>query len=179
MEKRPDIILILCDTLSANRMSLYGYKENKTTPKMERLCEDEGFCLFKNCFSSSPWTIPSHASLFTGLYPSQHNTTGEEFEKCILRKDLVTLPLLLNLFGYRTLAVSSNPLVSFDTGFDLGFEYFLNFGKKYSSQKDPLDFLTWVSKRKVWENFKKEIKQPGFNSRLHVVVDSLLAIFKD
>ena len=176
--KRSDIILILCDTLSANRMSLYGYKKNRTTPNLERLCARKEFCLFKNSFTSSPWTIPSHASLFSGLYPSQHKTTGESFETCILRKEVVTFPFLLKLKNYETFGISSNPLVSRDTGFDRGFDYFLNIPKKYSSYTNPLEFHTWVSKKRVLKNLKEDIKNPKFNKRYEVILDSLFALFK-
>ncbi len=172
-----DIIFILCDTLSANRMSLYGYKNNHTTPKLEELFIKEKFCLFRNAFSSSPWTIPSHASMFTGLYPTQHGTTGEEVDLCILRKDLVSLPFILSAMSYQTLAVSSNPLLNQDTGFDSGFKYFLNLPKKYSLDKDPLNLHDWVSKKKILKELKSDLKNPAFNKRRELIFDSLFALF--
>jgi len=171
----PDIILIVCDTLAAKRMSIYGHT-HYTTPNMEKLCDKEGFTLFKYCFSSSPWTIPSHASLFSGLYPSQHKVTGETYESCIFRKDLVSLPLILNLSSYKTFAISSNPIISQETGFNVGFQYFLNLPKKFSINKNPLDIQTRISERKLWEEFKKDVKNPLFNKRHEIFLDCLFAL---
>lgn len=117
----PNIILIVCDTLGAKHMSLYGYGR-KTTPGLERLVEEEGFTLYGNCWSTSCWTSPAHASLFTGLYPSEHGT----HEECIvLSEHLMTLPEILSMAGYRTVGISSNGLVSEFSGYARCFDWFI------------------------------------------------------
>lgn len=57
------------DTMGAKHMSLYGYPR-QTTPNLEHLAQD--CAVYTRCFAPACWTIPSHASMFTGLYPSQH-----------------------------------------------------------------------------------------------------------
>ncbi len=65
----PPIILIVLDTARADRLSIYGYPK-ETSPNLARFAKDA--LLFRDCYASSSWTLPSHASLFTGLYPSEH-----------------------------------------------------------------------------------------------------------
>jgi len=125
-----NIILIICDTLSANHMSVYGYNRN-TTPYFLKLLEQDDWILYKYCFSTSSWTLPAHASLFTGLYPSDHGVTGETFDSCILSDELVTLSQLLKLNKYTCLAVSSNPIISRVTKFNNGFDFFVCFNEEF------------------------------------------------
>jgi len=64
--KRPNIILIVIDTLRAGHLGCYGYQRN-TTPIIDRLAQ-EGV-LFKNAISAAPWTMASIASILTSQYP--------------------------------------------------------------------------------------------------------------
>ena len=115
----PNIILILCDTLGAKHMSLYGY-ERKTTPNLEKLVED-GWAVYTRCFAPAPWTTPSHASLFTGLYPSEHGTHGGNF---FLNPNLNIITTLLQQVSYFTIAFSNNGMISRFFKFDTGFSQF-------------------------------------------------------
>ena len=68
-QKLPNIVLVVLDTVGAAHMSVYGYPR-RTTPNLERIA---GKCtVYNRCYAPGCWTIPSHASMFTGLYPSQH-----------------------------------------------------------------------------------------------------------
>lgn len=121
MEKGlPNIILIVCDTLGAKHMSLYGY-ERRTTPNLERLVEKEGFTVYTKCFAPAPWTSPSHASLFTGLYPSEHGTNGHNI---FLNEKFYTLPEILKVTGYSTIGLSNNYIVAQPSGYGKGFDEF-------------------------------------------------------
>lgn len=120
MGKLLNIILIVCDTLGAKHMSLYGY-HRKTTPMMERLVEEAGFTVYTRCFSPAPWTAPAHASLFTGLYPSEHQTNGHNI---FLDNRWNTLPEILKAIGYTTIGFSNNYLISKCTGYGRGFDQF-------------------------------------------------------
>ena len=71
---RPNVILILTDTLRSDRLSCYGY-DVRTSPNIDAFSEKS--VLFENAFASSCWTLPSHASLFTGFFPSEHGATDE------------------------------------------------------------------------------------------------------
>ncbi|MFH1999037.1 MAG: sulfatase-like hydrolase/transferase, partial [Planctomycetota bacterium] len=65
----PNIILITMDTTRLDHISCYGYFR-KTTPRLDLLAEEGQ--VFDRAVAVSSWTLPTHASLFTGLYPSTH-----------------------------------------------------------------------------------------------------------
>lgn len=65
----PNVLLITLDTLRADHMSAYGYQRD-TTPNLSQFAS-EGV-LFDNAFSTASWTLPSHATIMTGLYTSGH-----------------------------------------------------------------------------------------------------------
>lgn len=105
-------------------MSLYGY-QRKTTPNLERIAEE--CTIYTRCFAPSCWTIPSHASIFTGLYPSQHRAhEGNPY----LSENVQHLVPVLQKAGYHTFGISSNGLVSPALGLCRGFDYFKDFGKR-------------------------------------------------
>lgn len=117
----PNIILIIMDTASAKHMSLYGYHRH-TTPELERLASKA--TLYTRCFAPSCWTLPSHASMFTGLYPSEHGVDGYNV---ILDPNYQHIVSILKQRGYRSYAISCNGLVSPLFGncrdFDIFFDY--------------------------------------------------------
>lgn len=100
--KSPNIVIILLDTLRADRLSCYGYNK-KTSRNIDKVA-DTGL-LFENTIASGPWTIPSHASLFTGLHPFEH---GANDETLCLAQDIPTLAELLAEIGYRTVAYATD-----------------------------------------------------------------------
>ncbi|MFN3740904.1 MAG: sulfatase, partial [Thermodesulfovibrionales bacterium] len=148
MRKLPNIVLIVCDTLGAKHMSLYGY-HRKTTPMLERLVEEEGFIVYKNCFATAPWTIPSHASLFTGLYPINHGTFGADVEDYFLDKNLFTLPEVLKSSGYKTIGISNNYLIGHYFGFSKGFDEFIEMDRPFLFKDELI-----VPERKKFDKLK-------------------------
>ena len=68
-EGRPNVILVTIDTLRADRVSAYGIAED-TTPFLDELAADG--VLFTRAYSTSSWTVPSVASLLSGLHPATH-----------------------------------------------------------------------------------------------------------
>ncbi len=115
----PNVLLIVLDTTRADRISSFGY-ERQTSPNLDGLAE-EG-TLFENCTTPGPWTLPSHASLFTGLYPRDHKTTCEPPRR--LAKRMTTLAEVLGQNGYRTAGFSNNPWLTVATGLQQGFDHF-------------------------------------------------------
>lgn len=115
----PNILMIVLDTVRADHLSAYGY-ERPTTPNIARIAGKGA--LFTHAFSAAPWTIPSHASLFTGLYPSVHHCTHE---KLWLENDYLSLAEMLRGQGYVTLGYSNNPMVGRMSKLDQGFERFV------------------------------------------------------
>lgn len=114
----PTIVLIVLDAVRQDHLSCYGH-ERQTTPNIDRLAA-EGV-QFMQAYSSSCWTIPSHASLFTGLYPSQHRA---DFDTQTLHPQHITLASYLNQLGYHTACISCNSFIAggfsnLNRGFDL------------------------------------------------------------
>ena len=69
MTARPDIVFLVLDTQRADRLSCYGCPE-VTSPHLDAFAADAA--LFRYAFAPAQWTIPVHASLFTGMYPTRH-----------------------------------------------------------------------------------------------------------
>ncbi|WP_254546048.1 sulfatase [Halomarina pelagica] len=74
---------------------------------------------FTNAFSPAPWTLPAHASLFTGTYPSRHGAHGGH---TVLDGSLPTLAEAFRDAGYETVGVSNNTWITEEFGFDRGFD---------------------------------------------------------
>ena len=113
------VVVLLCDTLRAKSLPHYGNKRN-TIPKLLPIIDKE-FVVYNRAYAPAPWTVPSHLSLFTGLYPEQVMEAKTSF---YLNESFRTLSQLFKDSGYRTTAFSSNELVSKKFGFDRGFDRF-------------------------------------------------------
>jgi len=121
-QAKPDILLIVLDTLRADRLSCYGYPR-ETSPSIDAFAE--GGVLFERAISPAQWTIPAHASFFTGEYPTTHMTT-QIYDKH--SKDQITLAEVLHREGYLTVGFCDNPLLGVvENGLDRGFEEFYNY----------------------------------------------------
>ena len=127
--ERPDVVLLVLDTQRADRLSAYGYNA-PTSPNLDALAADA--TLFRHAQTAAQWTVPSHSSMFTGLYPSVHNTR-QSFS--ILPKELPTLAERMSAGGYFTAAFCNNPLVGVvDNGLRRGFTSFLNYAGLFTSR---------------------------------------------
>ena len=117
-EERPDVVLVVVDTARRDRFGCYGYARS-TTPTIDSLARDG--LRVETMIANAPWTLPSHGSLFTGLYPSQHGAqwqTGPTFNDGVQ----LTLAELLKDAGYETVCATNNGLISSRTGLARGFE---------------------------------------------------------
>lgn len=110
-----NIVLIVMDATRAQNLSCYGY-HRPTTPNLERFAER--CVVYETAISPAGWSLPAHASLFTGLFPSQH---GAHEQHQYLPPDRPTLAEILGLQGYHTLAFCTKPDVNPATGLDRGF----------------------------------------------------------
>ncbi|MCH2173093.1 sulfatase-like hydrolase/transferase [Myxococcota bacterium] len=138
----PDIVLVVIDTLRSDRVSAYGYAR-ETTPRLDALAQ-RGI-RFDRASSTSSWTVPAHASLFTGLAPLQH---GAHQEHARLEPGIPTLAERLRDAGYATFGASANPLVGSRTGLSRGFDAFAETwrpaareGRTHPNQDAVLSFL--------------------------------------
>jgi arylsulfatase A-like enzyme len=124
----PSVVLIVLDAVRAESLSCYGY-ERRTTPHLDAFAA-RGM-LFTAATTVSPWSIPSHASIFTGLFAPEHGagapqrqaTTGR-FVPAPLDPSFVTLAEALAERGYATAGVSANPLVAWHTNLAQGFRHY-------------------------------------------------------
>jgi arylsulfatase A-like enzyme len=121
---RPNVILIVMDTVRADHISALGYQRN-TTPNLKRLAADA--VVYSNAVSASDITITSHASLFTGMYPSWHGSYCQPPEALYgreLGKKFPTIAELLRKNGYQTVGVAANLYLRSDFGLERGFDEF-------------------------------------------------------
>ncbi|MDY6856185.1 MAG: sulfatase [Thermodesulfobacteriota bacterium] len=138
---RPNVFLILIDTLRADHLSCYGYKRS-TSPNIDRLAE-EGI-LFMKAISATPWTDPSVLALFTGLYPSDVWEVKPHSEAIhdVMPAGVDTLSEILHANGYFTIAASDHPGINAGR-FGQGFDIFVNLsytGRPFISFRDtPVD----------------------------------------
>jgi arylsulfatase A-like enzyme len=129
-----NIILISLDTLRADHLGCYGNRR-KCSPAIDRFAAQGG--TFKKCIAPSPWTLPSHASLFTSLYPASHGlqyTHDFDTLRPFLPRSALTLARLLQNYGYFTAAIGEGGPVSPAFGLLLGFDFFLDSPKREAEE---------------------------------------------
>lgn len=117
---KKNVLLVVMDTARKKNLTPYGY-ERDTTPFLEEFSKDS--VVFDNATSQAPWTLPSHASMFTGKYPSQHGATQES--PYLEEED--TLASHMSDEGYRTAIYSANAWISPHTGLAKGYDEANNF----------------------------------------------------
>ena len=136
---RPNVLIITLDTTRADHLGCYGY-ERETSPNLDRLAAES--TLYTHVVSTSSWTLPSHASLFTGKFTTSHGarydpegplklTSGIEgpedwdhYRARGLATGEVTLAGVLSDAGWRTGAVVAGPWMKQVFGLGAGFEHY-------------------------------------------------------
>lgn len=132
------VILIVLDTAGSNHMSVYGYPR-PTTKNLEIFSRDA--MVYDNCIAASSWTKPSHASLFSGLYPVEHGFHRRPPMQRLafpIPDNMETLAEIFKRNGYHTVGVAANHLMLHSKNrFDRGFDIFDNARSIGSSCKAP------------------------------------------
>lgn len=157
-EQKPyNFILISFDGLQAKHLREYGYAMD-TTPNLDKFL-DRSY-LFLNTVSPAPWTVPSHMSIMTSMYPSEHKVVnkfsafdektkkGETANLAKLSPTAVTLAQILKNNGYVTAGFTGDAGVKGIYGFNMGFDTYFDqetFGGFDQSMPKALD---WLSKNK-------------------------------
>ena len=114
----PNVLLIVWDTVRAGNLSLYGHGR-RTTPNLEVLAAKG--VRFRHAFSTSSWTLPSHASMFTGRWPHELSAGW----KAPLDGTHPTLAERLTALGYDTAGFVANlDYCSSETGLNRGFAHY-------------------------------------------------------
>ncbi len=126
-----NIILIVVDTLRADRMGLYGY-EKPTTPELEAVAASA--VVFDGSLSQSSWTRPTMGTLYTSLHPSAHGSNSWEQG---LSFELATFATRLRDAGYHTAALQSNRLMGPEPGFAQGFARYVHYPSHRPSALNP------------------------------------------
>ncbi len=114
---RPSVIWISIDTLRADHLGSLGYPR-AVSPNIDRLAASG--ILFSQAESSSPWTLPSHASMLTALFPGLHQAD----DKIGLVDQIPTAAQIFSDNGYLSGAFTTHLYVSETFGFDRGFDVF-------------------------------------------------------
>lgn len=119
---KPNVLLIVLDTVRADHLSSYGYTRT-TTPNIDLLAANG--VVFESAFANSSWTLPAHASLLTGRLPFEHKADWWD----PLDETFPTLAEAMAQSGYRTAAFSANTsYVAPDWGLARGFTRFETYG---------------------------------------------------
>ena len=120
----PDVVVLIIDALRADHLSAYGY-DRPTSPFLDELAA--GGVLFERAISASPYSLPSHASMLSGLFPSEHGVEWLEF-KVFQDADYPSIAEAMQERGYRTGAFSANTFwFTREQGFGRGFIRFEDF----------------------------------------------------
>jgi arylsulfatase A-like enzyme/Flp pilus assembly protein TadD len=117
--ERPSVLLVTIDTLRADHVGAYGAVDART-PILDRLAA-EG-TRFTTAIASAPLTLPSHASILTGLYPPRHGVRYNGISR--LQPSFETLTERLRDAGYATGAVVGSYVLAGKYGLDQGFEHY-------------------------------------------------------
>ncbi len=115
--EHPHILWIDLDTLRADYLSCHGY-ERPTTPFLDEWAKRS--VVFDHCVADGIWTVPTHASMFTGLSVRQH---GVDWGNLWLDDGFTTIAERLSGAGYKTAFFSSNPWLTEKTNLLQGFDF--------------------------------------------------------
>ena len=119
-ETRPNVLLICLDTLRADHLGAYGYHRD-TSPNIDAFARDT--VRFEYAIAPSSWTLPSHASLFSGLQPDEH---GAVYKLGVIPPGVEMLAEVARRYGYETGALTENGYVSARHGFAQGYESYVS-----------------------------------------------------
>jgi arylsulfatase A-like enzyme len=118
-DDRPSVILISIDTLRADHVGCYGHQRD-TTPFLDLFFTREGV-YFTDFSAAAPYTLPSHASLFSGQFPTVHEVQQADHRLVDASPHLADL---LAQQGYVTAAFTGGGFVGYEYGFRRGFDRF-------------------------------------------------------
>lgn len=168
-QKRMNVLLIVSDTTRAK--TFLPMLERGTLSGIEKIAKRG--TKYTQAISVAPWTLPSHASLFSGQYPSSHRTYNQSYN---FTPSTPTLSELLADAGYQTVGISNNAWISSEFNFDRGFNEF------YSSKK-PLpggvDFTDLVTYESTLERVKELASRITLRNSVPSVLNAFYAKFID
>ncbi len=133
----PNIIVISLDTLRRDAVGLWNKGPLVETPNLDSLSHET--VVFDDAWAQIPFTLPSHMSVFTGLYPDVH---GVDRKKSRLADGVPTLSTILHDAGYHTIGVVTNLWMKGEFGFGRGFDLYqrLPYGLVYADRVNQRAF---------------------------------------
>jgi arylsulfatase A-like enzyme len=138
-DHRFNLVVIGADTVRPDHLGCYGYARN-TSPHIDEFAARG--VLFEDVVAPSPWTLPSFATVFTSLYPTQHGANGQ---RASLRAGLPTLASALQAEGYATGAIINAPFLKAAYGVDRGFDfYYMTPPEGRLADGTTTDALEWI-----------------------------------
>ncbi len=141
-DEPPNVVLISIDTLRADHLSLYGYPR-KTSPNLDAWARVRG-TVFENTVAAAPWTLPSHASLFSGLDAHRH---GANY-RAAAPAELSFAAEHLHRAGYSTLAVTGGGFLHPTYGFAQGFDryQYWRLARRWKEEEGPTELSDGLSR---------------------------------
>jgi arylsulfatase A-like enzyme/Tfp pilus assembly protein PilF len=133
------VVVVTIDTLRADRLGCYGARD-VATPNMDRLAREGAMA--PEAIVHVPLTRPSHASILTGLYPSQHGIRDNLSPP--LAADVPTLAESFKAAGFRTSAFVSSIVLSAQSGLNRGFD---EYSDRFDIGADDARFLDTLQRR--------------------------------
>ncbi|MGA7802288.1 MAG: sulfatase [Gammaproteobacteria bacterium] len=156
----PNVLLIGCDTLRADRLGISGYARN-TTPFLDVFARRG--TAFRNCYTPLARTAPSLASLLTGTWPSAHGIRTNYVDAEEVQLPHPALPQILKQQGYRTIAVgdwAGSDLQKLSFGFDVCDLPEDQWNMRYLIRQGPKDvrlFLSLFTHNRFGKRFLPEL----------------------
>lgn len=156
----PNVLLIIWDTVRAQQLSLYGYNR-ETTPGLTAVASQGA--TFDAAVATAPWTLASHATMFTGRYP-QYLDVGV-YEK--FSRPYPTLAEIFRGAGYRTVGVSANLFfASWESGLERGFADWYDYRRDTrqllrSSMFGQTRLFGYLITSRSWGELMRRLKLPA------------------
>jgi arylsulfatase A-like enzyme len=134
----PNLLLVSFDTLRADYLGTYGFPLD-TSPHIDAL--GERGAVFETVIAQAPWTLPSHFSLLSGLYPDRR-LLRYDLNPCTIGSDVTLLAEVLEREDYLTAAFTGGGYLSASLGFDQGFHVYESHGSRLEDNLPAL--LRWI-----------------------------------
>ena len=135
---RPNVVVITVDTLRADHVGAYGFEE-ALTPTIDSLARSG--VLFTRASATVPLTLPSHTSLFSGMYPLRHGVRDNS--NFAVPEDLTMMAEIFREGGYQTAAFVGAFVVDSTWGLDQGFETYFD---DFNVPRERVVFLGYVQR---------------------------------
>ncbi|MFO8183850.1 MAG: sulfatase [Candidatus Aegiribacteria sp.] len=141
--RRPNVLLVLIDTLRSDHVHCYGY-DREVTPTLDSLAA--AGTMWTSVQGQAAWTLPAMATIFTGLTERQHLAGFRDGRLYGMADELKTLPEIFSENGYRTSGFYNVPVMTTKYGFTQGMDFVDLQGCRLAVDADVINekFLDWL-----------------------------------